>query len=111
MTAHLADRSLLSQLIRLAEVILAAPLMSSPARVFDLDVLSGDLLAALRCPGRASHVGAAEGILFSALQQVAKGGAISTGELYRYAFIAQQVLPMVRDHYFAAVVTGRGARP
>jgi hypothetical protein len=111
MTAHLADRSLLSQLIRLAEMILAAPLTSSPARMFDLDVLSGDLLAALRCPGGASHVGAAEGILSSALQQVAKGGAISTGELYRYAFIAQQVLPMVRDHYFDAVVTGRGARP
>lgn len=112
MTAHLSDRALLAQLIRAAEAILSAPLVPSPGRLADLGELRGDLGAALRCPAPGARIGAAEGILFSCLQEISKGGAISTGALYRFAFVAQQVLPMVRDHYFAVVAAAaREAAP
>jgi hypothetical protein len=103
MSAHLSDRALLAELIRLGETILSHPFGLVPGNAFDLNSIAGDLVAAMRCPAYASRVGAAEGILFTSLQTITTGGAASQAELARYAFMAQQALAIARDHYFALV--------
>lgn len=110
MTVHANDRALLARLIKAAEGALAAPLMSATYGIADLGVLAGDLDAALRCPSPRSPIGTAETILFAALSKISIGGAITTGELYRFCTIAQHALPMVRDHYFETVAASARGR-
>lgn len=110
MSAHLSDRQLLAELVSLGESILAAPFGARPFPVFDLNAMAGDVVAAMRCPGNRARIGAAEGILFTALQAIATGGAATAAELARMAFIAQQALATTRDHYFAVVRADADAR-
>ncbi len=106
MSAHLTDRQVLAELIRLGETILSFPFGLAPGVEFDLNTIAGDLLAAIRCPSGASRVhalGAGEGILFAALQKIVTGGSASQAELARFAFISRQALMIVRDRYFEIV--------
>lgn len=109
MSVHLSDRALLAQLIRLAETVLSRPYGVGSYIDFDLNAIAGDVVAAMRCPGNAGRIGAFEGMLFAALQIITTGGAATQAELARAAFIAQQALAVVRDHY-GAIVRAEAAR-
>lgn len=103
MTVHVNDRALLSRLIRVAETIIARP-HTAFAFVPDLVEIEGDLVASIRCPDARSRMGKAEVILLAALSHLATA-RVSQVEAYRFAFLAQHALPMVRDHLFALVVS------
>jgi hypothetical protein len=90
----------LTALIALAEEIVARE-HAAFDKMVDLCALEPDLKAAQSRPVR--HVADAETILFLALSQIA-GGHISTVDVYRYRLIATDVLPIVRDHLYAAAL-------
>lgn len=103
MSVHVNDSALLSRMIRVAEAIIARP-QTAFAFVPDLVEIEGDLVAAIRCPAVGSKIGKAETILHAALAHLATA-RLSQVEVYRFAFLAQHALPMVRDHLFALVVS------
>ena len=103
MSAAHSDRALLAALITIAESVLSPRPFVWPTESLDLAALAADLVTAIRRPCGASRLGDGEAILFTALQKITSGGSPSQADLSRFAFIAQQALAIVRDHYFAIV--------
>jgi hypothetical protein len=106
-TVHLDDCTLLRRLIKLTEIITSRPVIA-PAVLLDLCEIEGDIRTAIRCPASGHHVGVVEGIVFAVLKHLAGGHIKTMGEVIRFATIAQQMLPLVRDHLFEAVIATRG---